>query len=465
VAEALERVHAAGIDAAASQIAAHFMQAGLAERAAAYYQRAAEVAQRVGANQEAIGLLHRGLALLASLPPSLDRDARELALQTALGVSLVATEGYGASEVGSVYARSRELCEVLGRPASPPILRALALIALAQARIDDCHALGDRLMSLAERDDDPVLRVEAHYVLAMALQLTGAFVPARVQLEQSLARYDRTRSAAHIGLYSQDPAVVCLIRLSLDLWILGDPGGAARRRVESLDLAGELAHPFTTAYALVWDAILENHRENPELARTQAEAAIALGRDHRMPFWLSIATIIRGWAVAEQGDIETGMDEMRKGMADFEATGSRFMKPFQLGLLAEQHGRRGDAERGLTLIDEALASVERTNERWCEAELHRRRGDLLASISDDGGAELAYRRAMGVASDQEARALELRAATRLADVWLRTERMHEVALLLGPMVTGLGSAGGLPDLDRARELLVQAGSGGRRRPA
>jgi predicted ATPase len=303
-----------------------------------------------------------------------------------------------------------------------------------------------------------VLRVEAHYVLAMSLLLNGAVVPARAQLEKSLANYDQTRSATHISLYSQDPGVVCLIRLSLALWILGDPEAAAQRRAESLRLADELAHPFTLGYALVWDAVLRSHRGEPDLARTQAEAAIRLGRDHRMPFWLSIATIIRGWAVAEQGDIETGIDEIRKGMADFRATGSLFMRPFQLGLLAEQYGRLGNVERGLTLIAEALALVERTNERWCEAELYRRKGDLLAKSSGDGEAEAAYRRAVDVAHYQGARGLELRSATRLADVWLRQERTFDVAPLLEPIVQSFGSATDLPDLDCARAILGQAGS-------
>ena len=105
---------------------------------------------------------------------------------------------------------------------------------------------------------------------------------------------------------------------------------------------------------------------------------MALGRDHRMPFWLSIATVIRGWAVAEAGEVEAGIEEIRKGMADFAATGTTFLRPFQLGLLAEQHGRNGNLERGLTLIAEALAASERTNERWCDPELHRRQGDLHA---------------------------------------------------------------------------------------
>lgn len=459
VAEGIERVHAATLDTVAAQVAAHYARADLADRAAMYYRRAAAVAQRVGANQEAIDLLQRGLTLLETLPPSLDRDARELDLRTSLGVSLVATRGYGASEVASIYTRCRQLCQILGQPPSPPILRALALVSLAQAKIEECHALGDHMMSLADRDDDPVLRVEAHYVIAMALLLSGAAVPARVQLEASLAHYDRTRSAAHISLYSQDPAVVCGIRLSLDLWILGDSDTAARRRAESLMLAEKLAHPFTHAYALTWDAILQNHRGDSELARTQAEAAMDLGRQHRMPFWLGLGTVVHGWAVAEQGDIEAGIDEIRGGMAAFEATGSRSFIPFQLGLLAEQHGRLGHVERGLTLIAEALALVERTNERWSEAELFRRRGELLEKAFGDSEAETAYRRAVDVAHYQGARALELRSATRLADAWLRQQRTRDTALLLGPIVRSFGSATDLPDLDRAREILGRVGLG------
>ncbi len=75
MAEALERVHALDLDVAAARIAAHFGSAGLADRAAVFYQRAAEVAQRIGANLEAMALLERGLGLLDKLPPSADRDS------------------------------------------------------------------------------------------------------------------------------------------------------------------------------------------------------------------------------------------------------------------------------------------------------------------------------------------------------------------------------------------------------
>jgi predicted ATPase len=454
VADALERVHATDLDGVEAQIAAHCASAGLTDRAAVSYRRAAEVAQRIGANLEAIGLLQRGLSVLMTRPPSHDRDSAELGIQAALGVSLVATEGYGAPAVEAVYSRARHLCQVLGRPPTPPILRALAMSALAQARIDESHTLGDHLLSLAERDDDPVLRVEAHFVIAVSLLCAGAAMPARGELEASLAHYDRARSATHIGLYGQDPAVVCLIRLSLDLWLLGEPAASAERRDESLAMAEALGHPFTHAYALTWDAILHSHRGEAELAQRQADAAIALSRDLRMPFWQSIATIVRGWAVAEQGAADRGIAEMRRGLADFAATGSGFMRPFQLGLLAEQYGRLGNVERGLTLIAEALALVERTSERWCEPELYRRRGELFERAADEGGAETAYVRAVDVARYQGVRALELRSATRLAELWARTGRAADGPTLLAPIVAGFDPSTDLADLVRARLVLA-----------
>lgn len=413
-AEGLERAYATALDSVSAQIASHYANAGLVDRAAVYYQRAAEIEQRVGANLEAINLLQRATALLESVPASSERDARELELRTTLGVSLVATEGYGAPAVLAVYARSRELCELLGRSVSPPILRALALVALARARIDECRDLGRELLIRAEQDGDPVLRVEGHYLLGMSLQASGAFGSAGSELDAALAGYDRARSAEHVGRYSQDPAVVCLIRQALNLWLLGDEATAARRRAESLALAGSLGHPFSLGYALTWDAILQVHRQDAELALAQADAAIALDQAHRMPFWQSLATVARGWAVAELGDADAGIAEIERGMAAFDATGTRIFRTFQLGLLAEQLGRRGEIGRGLSMIDEALALVEDHGEHWSEAELWRRRGDLLHLDGRDDDATVAYDLAAAVAGSQGALALERRARARTA---------------------------------------------------
>jgi predicted ATPase len=132
VAGALEKVNAPDLDPVSAQLAAHYEQAGLPDRAIEFYMRAAGVAQRLCANEEAIGLLNRALALFEFVPAGLSRDRRELTAQTALGVSLVATRGYAAPEVMGVYRRSRDLAQRLQKPLQPPLLRGLAIAAVSQ---------------------------------------------------------------------------------------------------------------------------------------------------------------------------------------------------------------------------------------------------------------------------------------------------------------------------------------------
>jgi predicted ATPase len=142
VGHALERSSASDRDGASAQVAAHYEQGGLPAQAVPYYHRAAELAQRVHAHHEAIHLLRRGLELLAGLARGQERDTQELAMQTALGTSHVATSGYGAPAAVAPYRRAQELCQHLGQPASPPVLRALAIASISHAHFAQAQEFG-----------------------------------------------------------------------------------------------------------------------------------------------------------------------------------------------------------------------------------------------------------------------------------------------------------------------------------
>ena len=455
VARALETVSASDLDPVSGQIAAHYEQAGIPDQAVPYYQRAAAVAQRVYANEEAINLLNKALALLAMLPENLERDARELALQTALGVALVATQGYGAVDVIDVLSRAQSLCQRLGRPPSPPILRALAIAHIVRAEFQQARDLGDQLLGFAERDQDSLLLVEAHYVLGVTCFWQGAFAASRMHLEQAVAHYDRQHSYTHTALYSQDPKVICLCRLAFDLLCLGYPDQAMRTEQAALALARQLSHPFSLAYALYWDAMLQNHRRAPRETQGPAEAIIALCREHRLDFWLQLAIVLQGWARAEQGEVEAGIRQMRDGIADFPAIGIVFTQPYYLALLAEQCAKGGGIEQGLALVAEALDAIDRSGEHWCKVELFRIQGELLLRRGENAEAEATFRQALAVARSQEARLLELRAATSLARLWLRQARHAEARQLLAEIYDWFSEGFDTPDLQDARALLAQ----------
>ena len=182
-----------------------------------------------------------------------------------------------------------------------------------------------------------------------------------------------------------------------------------------------------------------------------AERAGALCREGDFRLWLAQSHIVRGWALARQGH-EDGVAELREGVQAWRATGAVLARPTHLALLAESCGRAGRPEEGLALAAEALDTVERTGERWGEAEVHRIRGELLEMSGGEGG-EACFRRAMEVAGRQGAKSLELRAATSVARLWRGQGRDREARQVLDGVHRWFSEGFDTPDLREARTLL------------
>jgi AAA ATPase domain len=173
--------------------------------------------------------------------------------------------------------------------------------------------------------------------------------------------------------------------------------------------------------------------------------------------------IMRGWAAAEAGIRETGVAEMRQGLAALRATGVGLRQPYYLGLLAEACGKADGVEGGLILLAEALKVVDNTGECWWEAELHRLKGELLLrqAPGDIGRsplqceAETCFRRALTIAHRQQAQPIALRAATSLSRVWQQRGEIEAARQLLAPMYGWFTEGLDTADLQQARALLEQ----------
>jgi predicted ATPase len=452
IAWAIETVHAADLDLVSAQLAAHHEQAGNAERAVVNYQRAAEVAQRVYAHDEAVALLRRGLALLDHLPDQRRRGRQERDLMMLLSLSLVATRGYGAPEVLDALSRVQLLHAQLDEPPAPPLLRALAIAVLNRGDFGAGHNLGEQLLQLAHSDRDAILRVEAHYVLGVTHFWLGSFTTSRTHLEQALAGYDPAHSAAHISRYSQDPQVICLSRLAFSLLCLGYPEQATAIRVKGLTRARAMAHPFSLAYAMTWAAMLHGAMRDFAACRRSAEGVMKLDHEHPSGLWSSWARVLRGWALAETGQRAVGTAELQRGGEQMRATGGLFLQPFVAALVAEQLSKSGDAERGLALLDQTLTSAS-SLQSWCDAELHRLRGGLLLALGIEDEAEAAYHRAIRIARGQRARLFELRATTDLARQRVQQGRGAECRAILTPIYSWFTEGHDTPDLIGARAVL------------
>src|SRR5262249_20355792 len=114
IAEEGERLYGELSGEISAELAMHFEQATNYKRAVKYLEYAAENALRRFAYKEAVGLSRRGLELLEKIPSTPERARQELSLHLTLGVPLIASQGYAAPDVGSLYKRGRELCRQIG---------------------------------------------------------------------------------------------------------------------------------------------------------------------------------------------------------------------------------------------------------------------------------------------------------------------------------------------------------------
>jgi adenylate cyclase len=203
---------------------------------------------------------------------------------------------------------------------------------------------------------------------------------------------------------------------------LGYSDLALARSRQALGRAEELADPFSRAIALAYRAMLQQFCGTWDAVEAQAAATIAVSTEYGFPYYLAWGTILHGWAVAERGQVERGMAQMREGLSAIRATGCDYRRSYYLSLLAQVCGHAGQIEEGLDLLQEALASAEASGEHWKDADLYRLRGELLAaSGAPVGEVRRMLQEAVDVAGRQGATALLGRAERslqRLSDLVL-----------------------------------------------
>jgi class 3 adenylate cyclase/predicted ATPase len=472
-AQAIEALFGDRLEEHYSELAHHYGRSGNTAKAVVYLQRAGQQAVQRSAYAEAIGDLTKALTLLQTLPETPERTQHELILQTSLGPALMATQGWASLDVEQIYGRARELCEQMGEtPQLFPALMGLGTFYLAKGQLHTSRELREQLLSLAQRQQDPVLLLQAHLGLGATLLWRGEFAQARVHLEQAIALYHpkQTRALAFAG---DDPGVSGRRLAALSLWLLGYPEQGLRRSQEALTLAQGLSHPFSLAFALTQAAIFHQLRRDGQTTHAQAEAVMTLSGEQGYPHFVAMGTILRGWALAEHGLPAEGVAQIHQGLAAWRIAGQELARPYYLALLAEAYGRAGQAEEGLSVLEEALTVAHTNRDCFYEAELYRLKGELLLSQAGRVGSrtvpaeptmmveakqtvpsepETCFQQALAVARSQQAKSLELRAAMSLSRLWQQgkpQEARQLLAEIYGWFYEGFDTA----DLQEAKALL------------
>jgi adenylate cyclase len=442
----------------ALQLARHFEEAGVIEKAIRYLRQAGERAVQLSAYQEGIAPLRRGLELLALIPDSPKRDQEELMLQLSFAKAW-RCQGPSPQAIKAIN-RARELCQQLGEPAQlSRVLGELSIYHYVRAEHQQALDIGGEALSLAQQAEEPMLEAEGHWHLGFINFGLGDYPTAKTHLDKVLSFYNpEQHHNSFVLLRGVDAGLSAMAYDACCLWCLGYPDQALKRGEEVLALAQEFDHPFTLADVFCYAGCMLNQmRREPSALKENAEALIRLADEKSLEGYLGMAVSCLGEALAMLGQDQEAIAQIREGMGISESTSVKLYRSVILRSLAKAQGEAGNTQNGLALLAEALEMIEKTGERHWEAELYLLRGEFLDKQGDEAGAEDGFRQAIQVSRSQRAKSWELRAATGLARLWQKQGRVEEARELLEPVYNWFTEGFETPDLIEAQELLQELG--------
>jgi tetratricopeptide (TPR) repeat protein len=406
-------------------LAYHCTEAGLPEQAIDHWIRAARMALERSAGVEAETQVERAMTLLPRIAEVQERLQLEGRLNVALADALIMTRGFAAPEVKNALERARRhLVEETHPEETLHALCALSNYHLIRSESRQCRELIAPYLGRAL--DRPAANV-VQYLAGTANLHLGNLRESIQHLETALALYDENacRSVTFVaGLHLRS---FTLIWLGLGYLYVGALSQASATIAAAVADARGRAHPFTLVSALLAQARFLSHTGDLAGAIKATDEGHAIATEQRSPYHLSRASILRAVNTVDSGRVEEGITMLERALVAHRATGANFQSAYNLSRLAEAHARAGRIDRALILAEQAAQEIERTGERWWEAEAERLRGEILlmAAPARQAEAESCFARALACARSQHAGFWENRAAESLDK--LAAARGHDAA--------------------------------------
>ncbi len=400
-ARAIESLYASSLDDRLADLVRHYRQSENGAKAVEYLCRAGEQAAQRAAYSEAEAYLEAGLERIRALPESPGRSRAELRIQIGKGQLIQATTGLVAPEAIVSFNRARELCTLVGDDAQLFLmLDGLRWSSLFRLELEEARHLAEEQIALAGRSNDPAYSALASGALGEVLLWIGDYAAARRCLEPpvSLGLLGDLRGPALQNL------VVGRSILASVLLMLGFGDQAIKRRDETLAWVRGLGVPDPTATAFNMASRLDHWCRSPQLALEHSTICIETSIEHGLRREVWMATIMKGWALSCQGQVEEGIAEMRGGIEAAESAGV-VIPTWCLFPLAEEYLRAGRSSEAGELLDQMLERVRSTGNREDEADVYRLKGELsmMQAAPDKVAAEKWFRAAIEVARRQSAK--------------------------------------------------------------
>lgn len=196
-----------------------------------YLRIAGEQALGRGAYREATDHLERALSLLPKLPSSAESLVLELELYIPLGTALGSTKGYAAPEVERIYARARQLCDVVGQtPCHFPVLAGMISFYLVRADYRTTGEVAEHFVRLARAQAGDGVQSVAHMTLGYNCLHRARLAEARYHLELAVARHKPEHGDFPAGSYKHAPEAAARAELPHIVDVRLSRSGAAGRQ-------------------------------------------------------------------------------------------------------------------------------------------------------------------------------------------------------------------------------------------
>ncbi len=460
------------VDEIAARLALHFEHGQDSEQAVTYHRLATTTTLRHYAYNEAMLHARRGLALLLTSQKTLERDRQELELLMNLDRALVFIKGDSDREVCEICTRACELSEQLGDVERHfQILHRLATYHRIRGALQQASEIEAQVLLLAQTQQDTMALFLAHKSLGSNAYYRGEFTIAHTHFMQAIALYDSQPHHYHSKLEAgeRNLGISCYAFTALTLWSLGYLDQARQSMSHAISLAEAQEHPFSLAWVLHNGAKLYQGYRECQTVHKFSTKVIALSTENSFTSRVLQGQIMQSWATLAHGQGSGAVHQIQQGIQSFRTTGGGVSIPYFLALLAEAHEYQGQPTEGLVVVDEALREVESTGACFYQAELYRRKGNLLLLSGSRHRvqgieykaqeAERSFLEGLAIARRQQAKSLELRAAISLARIWQSQDKRQDAYDLLAPVYKWFTEGFDTIDLQDAKTLLSELKAG------
>lgn len=436
-------------------VAHHLTEAGAIERAWLEWRRAGTRSLRNGAYQEAVHHFQRSISLHETLSARAGKQTAhvhdELGLRKDFGICLIATQGYTSGPVAENYQRALQLSSAITeREEEIPMHVLYGLWGTYLVRGDrEATDTFARHFHRVARSSDSLARHVAHSTLGARAFYRGEFAAAREHCEKAMALYEPAHHFVLMRDYGYEGGIYSHLYIACILCFTGYPDQGLKVVSEALELSNSIGDPYARAMALGLAACVARERREPEKARRHSEALLALANDHQLIFWLGIGHCLHGWSRVAAGDTKGGAEEIRMGLATWQATGASVPGTYLRLTLVDAALAMGDIPGGLSVVEDGFRLCETTVESYQQPEYHRLKGELLSRAGDVVTARHEMYYALDAARKQGATWVELRAATSLA----RLSPANGYAPL-SDVIARLTEGTDLPDFQEANALVA-----------